>query len=75
MVMKTTVPETVKVRDLPSALAERFAVKPNEEVRILLLRPRDEANRRIGGLMDELGAEAREKGLTVRKLHKMLDAG
>ena len=75
MAAKSAVPETVKGRDLPSVLANKFAVKPDEDVRVLLLRPREEANRRVGELMEELGAEAEDKGLTEPGLRAMLDAG
>lgn len=72
---KPTLPVTideVKGRDLPRAWAERAGIGPNDTVSVTITASRREAMRRLGPIMDRIGAQAAASGLTPEKLKEIL---
>ncbi|HJM51304.1 MAG TPA: hypothetical protein QGF63_15850 [Alphaproteobacteria bacterium] len=74
MVAKPARPEIYKGCELPPDLARKAGVRPDEEVRLLILESRDTAGRKIAAVMDAASAEAEAAGLDDEKLGDLMDA-
>ena len=70
--MKTTTIEQVRGRDLPPAWAEKAGVGADEVVDVLIQPPREQRLKRLFDLMDRMGEEAKQRGLTEEKLLTLL---
>ena len=71
--MKTTTIEQVKGRDLPLAWAEQAGVGADEVVDVLIRLPREQRLKWLFDLMDRMGEEAKQRGLTEEKLQALLE--
>ena len=71
--MKTTTIEQVRGRDLPPLWAEEAGVDADELVDVLIRPPREQRLKRLFDLMDRMGEEARQRGLTEEKLQVLLE--
>lgn len=71
--MKTTTIEQVRGRDLPPLWAEEAGVGADELVDVLIRPPREQRLKRLFDLMDRMGEEARQRGLTEEKLQVLLE--
>lgn len=71
--MKTTTIEQVRGRDLPPPWAEEAGVGADELVDVLIRPPREQRLKRLFDLMDRMGEEARQRGLTEEKLQVLLE--
>lgn len=63
--------KTVKARDLPREMAERWQVAPNEVVTITV-RAREQDNQALFRLIDGMAAKAKARGLAEEKLAELL---
>ncbi len=70
--MKTITIEQVRGRDLPPAWAEKAGVGADEVVDVLIRPSREQRLKRLFDLMDRMGEEAKQRGLTEEKLLVLL---
>jgi hypothetical protein len=71
--MAKVIRREIKASELPQAWASELDVAPEVMVRVIVdARPRRDAGRLLR-LAEEASEEARRRGLTGRKLHRLLD--
>jgi len=65
--MSKEVAKTIKVKELPQ-LIDQLGLSPEQEIKITIEKTDDQLLK----VMDKVGAEAQEKGLTPEKLEELL---
>jgi hypothetical protein len=70
--MKSIILEKVRGRDLPQEWAKQAEVRPEDTVEVAIQPPRNERRHQLLKLMDRVGEEAEQRGLTDEILAELL---